>query len=418
LVAQAAPQRATRIETTRTSRFAPLLLPHVRGKFLYAGEEKLYLRGVTYGTFRPDERGDEFPPAEVVERDFETMYSNGVNAVRTYTAPPPRVLDAAERHGLRVLVGLAAERVIGYLNDAHGSRRIEDAVRQSTAGCAGHPAVLCYAVGNEIPTPVVRWFGRRRIERLLARLSGVVRHEDPAALVTYANYPSTEYLQLPFLDLLAFNVYLEDAAALGAYTARLQNIAGDRPLVMTELGLDSVRHGEDAQADSVAEQVHTAFAAGCAGAFVYSWTDEWHRGGEDVEDWGFGLTRRDRSAKLALAAARETFAETPFATGGWWPRASVVVCTRNGAGTLPGCLAGLLELDYPDYEVIVVDDGRHPGNRGRVPLPRHRLRGPRPEPRTQLRPGGFDRRDRRVPRRRRAPRPALADAHRGDVVEH
>jgi GT2 family glycosyltransferase len=357
LVAQAAPQRATRIETTRTSRFAPPLRPHVRGKFLYAGEEKLYLRGVTYGTFRPDERGDEFPPAEVVERDFETMYANGVNAVRTYTAPPPRVLDAAERHGLRVLVGLAAERVIGYLNDAHGSRRIEDAVRQSTAGCAGHPAVLCYAVGNEIPTPVVRWFGRRRIERLLARLSGVVRREDPAALVTYANYPSTEYLQLPFLDLLAFNVYLEDAEALDAYTARLQNIAGDRPLVMTELGLDSVRHGEDAQAVSVAEQVKTAFAAGCAGAFVYSWTDEWHRGGEDVEDWGFGLTFRDRSAKPALAAARETFAEMPFGTGGWWPRASVVVCTRNGAGTLPDCLAGLLELDYPDYEVIVVDDG-------------------------------------------------------------
>jgi GT2 family glycosyltransferase len=358
LVAQETAQRASRTETTtRAPLFARPLRPHVRGKFLYAGEEKLYLCGVTYGTFRPDARGDEFPPANVVERDFETMHANGVNAVRTYTAPPPRLLDAAERHGLGVVVGLAAERGIGYLNDARGSRRIEDAVRQSTAACAGHPTVLCYAIGNEIPTPVVRWFGRRRIERLLARLAGVVRREDPAALVTYANYPSTEYLQLPFLDLLAFNVYLEDAGAFEAYTARLQNIAGDRPLVMTELGLDSVRNGEDAQAMSVAEQVHTAFAGGCAGAFVYSWTDEWHRGGEDDEDWGFGLTRRDRSAKPALAAAHETFAETPFATRGSWPRASVVVCTRNGARTLPDCLAGLLELDYPDYEVVVVDDG-------------------------------------------------------------
>jgi GT2 family glycosyltransferase len=217
--------------------------------------------------------------------------------------------------------------------------------------------VLGYAIGNEIPTPVVRWFGRGRIERLLARLAGVVRREDAAALVTYANYPSTEYLQLPFLDLLAFNVYLEDAGALDAYTARLQNIAGDRPLVMTELGLDSVRNGEDAQAAAVAAQVRTAFTAGCAGAFVYSWTDEWYRGGEEDEDWGFGLTRRDRSAKLALAAARETFAETPFAARASWPRVSVVVCTRNGARTLTACLGGLLELDYPDYEVVVVDDG-------------------------------------------------------------
>jgi GT2 family glycosyltransferase len=331
--------------------------PQVRGKFLYAGNEKLFLRGVTYGTFRPDDRGDEFPSADVVERDFEAMQENGVNAVRTYTAPPGRVLDAAERYGLRVLVGLAAERHIGYLNDARGGRRIEEAIRRSTALCAGHPAVLCYAVGNEIPAPIIRWFGRRRTERLLARLVRAVRREDPAALVTYANYPSTEYLQLPFLDFLAFNVYLEDADALGAYIARLQNIAGERPLLMTELGLDSLRHGEDVQAASVAKQVRTAFAGGCAGACVYSWTDEWYRGGEDVEDWAFGLTRRDRRAKPALAGARAAFAETPFAVGRSWPRASVVVCTRNGAKTLRDCLAGVLELNYPDFEVLVVDDG-------------------------------------------------------------
>jgi GT2 family glycosyltransferase len=329
----------------------------VRGKFLYVADEKLYLRGVTYGTFRPDNRGHEFPAADVVERDFEAMEANGINAVRTYTAPPAHVLDTAERHGLRVLVGLGAERYIGYLNDARGDRRIEEAVHRNAAFCAGHPAVLCYAVGNEIPAPIIRWFGRRRAEGLLARLVRVVRSEDPAALVTYANYPSTEYLQLPFLDLLAFNVYLEDAAALGAYTARLQNIAGDRPLLMTELGLDSVRNGEGGQAVSVPKQVRTAFAGGCAGAFVYSWTDEWHRGGEDVDDWGFGMTRRDRSAKPALAAVRAAFADTPFAAESPWPRASVVVCTRNGAGTLRDCLAGLLELDYPDFEVLVVDDG-------------------------------------------------------------
>jgi len=245
-----------------------LARPNVRGKFVYIGDDKLYVRGVTYGTFRPDRDGDEFPVAEVVERDFDAMQANGVNAVRTYTAPPARVLDAAERYGLRVLVGLGVERCIGYLNDADGGRRIEETVRRSVAACAGHAAILGYAVGNEIPAPVVRWFGRRRIERVLTRLVNVVSREDPEALVTYANYPSTEYLQLPFLDFLAFNVYLEDADGLGAYTARLQNIAGERPLVMTELGLDSIRHGEDLQAASLAKQVRTAFAGGCAGAFV------------------------------------------------------------------------------------------------------------------------------------------------------
>jgi GT2 family glycosyltransferase len=35
----------------------------------------------------------------------------------------------------------------------------------------------------------------------------------------------------------------------------------------------------------------------------------------------------------------------------------VVVCSYNGGRTLDQCLRSLLALDYPDYEVIVVDDG-------------------------------------------------------------
>ena len=37
-----------------------LTRPQVRGKFFYVGDEKLWIRGVTYGTFRPDESGNEF----------------------------------------------------------------------------------------------------------------------------------------------------------------------------------------------------------------------------------------------------------------------------------------------------------------------------------------------------------------------
>ena len=39
------------------------------------------------------------------------------------------------------------------------------------------------------------------------------------------------------------------------------------------------------------------------------------------------------------------------------PCVSVVVCTYNGGATLEQCLWSLRALDYPDYEIIVVDDG-------------------------------------------------------------
>src|SRR6266516_4659348 len=34
------------------------LRPSARGKFIFIGDEKLYVRGVTYGTFRPREDGE------------------------------------------------------------------------------------------------------------------------------------------------------------------------------------------------------------------------------------------------------------------------------------------------------------------------------------------------------------------------
>ena len=171
------------------------------------------------------------------------------------------------------------------------------------------------------------------------------------------NFPSTEYLQLPFLDFLAFNVYLESQNKFDLYLARLQNIAGDRPLVLAEMGLDSRSKGRDAQAHTLRWLLRSAFEGGCAGAFAFAWTDEWHVGGVEIEDWDFGITDRERRPKPALAAVREAYAQVPFAHGIQWPSVSVVVCSYNGARTIGQCLSGLAKLDYPDYEVIVVDDG-------------------------------------------------------------
>ncbi len=336
--------------------------PRACGKFLYVGDDKFWVRGVTYGAFRPDQDGREYHALEVIERDFAQMAANGFNTVRIpHTVPPLSLLDAAHRHGLRVMVGLSAEQYVGYLIDRRNAPNVEERVRAKVRACAGHPAILCYALGNEIPAPVARWLGRRRVERFLRRLYEVVKAEDPRALVTYVNYPTTEYLDLSFLDLVCFNVYLESEERLGAYLARLQNVAGDRPLLMSEIGLDSLRQSEEVQAEVLDWQVRTTFAAGCAGAFIFAWTDEWYRAGADVEDWSFGLTDRKRQPKPALAAVREAMAEVPFPKRMPWPRISVIVCSYNGARTIRDCFEGLLTLEYPNFEVIVVDDGSTDG---------------------------------------------------------
>jgi GT2 family glycosyltransferase len=329
----------------------------VKGKFVFIGSEKFYIRGVAYGPFCPDENGSLYHNSEVVERDFAQIAAKGMNAIRTYTVPPRWLLDIAQRYGLRVMVGLPWEQHIAFLDDRKRAQAIEENVRAGVRACAGHPSILCYAIGNEIPAPIVRWHGRRRIERFIERLYLAAKAEDPDGLITYVNYPTTEYLQLPFVDFVCFNVYLESQERLESYLARLQSIAGDRPLVITEIGLDSRRNGEDAQARVLDWQIRTTFASGCAGAFVFSWTDEWHRGGYDIEDWDFGLTKRDRRPKPALSAVCRAFTEVPFPKDLCWPRISVVVCSCNGERTIRDCFEGLQRLIYPNFEVIVVDDG-------------------------------------------------------------
>jgi glycosyltransferase involved in cell wall biosynthesis len=333
----------------------------VRGKFLFAGEDKFWIKGVTYGTFRPQKDGTQFPEREVVKRDFAMMAAQGINSVRTYVPPPTWLLDLAQQTGMRVMAGLAWEQHVAFLNDRELIKTIEGRMREGVQACAGHPAILCFTIGNEIPPSIVRWHGRKRIERFLKRLYGIAKEQDPDALVTYVNFPTTEYLQLPFLDFQCFNVYLESREILANYLARLQNLAGEQPLVMAEIGLDSRRNGEDAQGESLDWQVRTAFAEGCAGAFIFAWTDEWYRGGHDIEDWDFGLTTRNRDMKPALAVVSKAFAEAPFPADTEWPAISVVVCSYNGEPTIRDTMEGLQALDYPNYEVIVVNDGSTDG---------------------------------------------------------
>ncbi len=349
------PRSTSNIELSPTLTKYPR--PRVKGKFIFIGDEKFYVRGVTYGTFRPDEKGNEYPKPEIIEKDFEMMVSNRINAIRTYSVPPLWLLDFAQEKGLHVMVGMPWEQHITFLDEKKRTRNIVERIRAGVRKCEGHPAVLCYAIGNEIPSPIVRWYGRSRIEHFLEKLYNEAKTEDPKALYTYVNYPTTEYLNLSFLDILCFNVYLETQESLEAYIYKLHNIAGDKPLLMAEIGLDSLRNGKALQANSLDCQIRAAFNSGCIGTFVFAWTDEWYRGGYDIEDWDFGLTTRNRFPKPALASVLKTYSDVPFNNISKWPTFSVVVCTYNGKRTIGECLEGISRIEYPYLEVIVVNDG-------------------------------------------------------------
>jgi LmbE family N-acetylglucosaminyl deacetylase len=349
----------TAVHATCTSpRTSKMQRPKVDGKFLVVGSEKFFVKGITYGSFPPNAMGDQFPEADGVARDFALMRKAGINTILTYTVPPITLLDQAEEFGLRAIIVVPWMEYICFLEEKGVRKRVIREVRDGVASCRRHPAVLMYCVGKEIPPDIVRWQGPKRVQAFLEDLYHAAKDEDPESLITYTNFPTTEYLELPFVDVTTFNVYLHKRSELCPYLYRLHHLSGETPLVLTELGMCSFRHGRAEQAGFLDWQIEEAFDHGLAGAVVFGWTDPFYQDDTLVEDWGFGLVDADRRPKPSYELVQRRFSTSvPFSPERRWPKVSVVVAAYNAARTLKDCLSSLENLRYPDYEVIVVNDG-------------------------------------------------------------
>ena len=328
------------------------------GKFFRLGKDKFYVKGVTYGPFAANSQSEPLPEVDQVRRDFLQMRELGANCIRLYHVPPAWLLDMAEENGLKILLDIAWPKNMDFLGDEKLLDWARGAVRDAARACANHPAVLALSVVNEIPPDIVRFSGAARVERFIDELADIAREEAPDCLVTFANFPTTEYLQPRNIDFVCFNVYLHDEKVFRNYLARLQNIAGDKPLMLGEYGVDTGREQTpEGQAAILGGHLRAVFEEGLIGAFIFSFTDEWFTHGTSIDEWKFGLVERNRTPKPAFAAVQEVFRRAPHTADDKLPKASIVVCSYNGASTVESCLRSLERLNYPDYEVILVDDG-------------------------------------------------------------
>ena len=332
------------------------------GKHLWEEGRPWRVRGVTYGSFRGRLDDELFPETLQVKKDFAAISDLGLNTVRTYSLPPDDVLDLAEEFGLKLLVGLHYD---DWRLATHAGRRTNRnvlnsgraAVHEALDRCSGRDCIFAIAVGNEVPGDLVRVHGIGAVEDVLSELVSEVHAGDPNMLATYANFPTTEYLQVEGQDIACFNVFLEDPDAFRAYVRRLQIVSGDVPLVLTELGLASEIHGAHGQARTLEWQLKIADESGAAGACVYAWTDEWAVGGQPVDGWGFGITNAEREPKPAVEVVSRWAQSDPVDLRDEWPKVSVVVCAYNAMSTIADCLASLERSDYPNLELMVCDDG-------------------------------------------------------------
>lgn len=323
-----------------------------RGLELGLGDAKWELRGVSYGPFQPNARGEHFPADEALGRDFAHIKRLGFNTVRIYELPTEAVLREARRHDLRLIAGVPWTDHTDFLSEAEAWHEVRKRVREAAEQFGRGDRVAVLLVGNEIEKTLVRWMGPSRVKRAVEELVALAKTAAPECLIGYATYPSTEYILPDNADVVAVNVYLEEQPKFEKYVRRLMNRAADRPLLISEFGLDVKQHGEGRQTETYRWMLQTCRHLGVAGTVWFSYTDEWFRGGEAVKDWWFGVVDEQRHER---AVCHSLNPQPPGGIVG--PFMSVVVCTHNGDATLDGCLRALEKQRRVNFEVIVVDDG-------------------------------------------------------------
>jgi len=329
----------------------------IGGKFFRIGETKFYVKGVAYGPFAPGASGQPFASLEQTASDFAQIRSLGANVVRVYHTPAKWFLDLAAEHKLKVFIDIPWNKHLCVLDSSQARNEARETVRRTVSSAARHSAVLAFSVANEIPSDVVRWSGAKRVADFIDELIQEAKDIDAECLCTFTNYPPTEFLHPQCLDFTCFNVYLHQQPAFQAYIAHLQMAADSKPLLLGELGIDSLREGESRKCEMLAWQIEAVFRGGLAGAVVFSFTDDWWQSGEQIEDWKMGLTTRDRQPKKSFHTVAGVFRVAPHFPLTRYPKVSVVVASYNGDRTLKACMDSLQKLNYPDYEIILVDDG-------------------------------------------------------------
>lgn len=162
----------------------------------------------------------------------------GATTVRTYGEDPGPILDAAERAGLKVIVGLwvgQPRQGADYGDRAFVERQLAE-LQAMVEKYRNHPALLMWGIGNEVEVELA---DDSRVWPAIKQVAQMVRRIDPAhpTMGVLAETGSDKVRKLiaqaPSIQVLGLNSY-GDALYSAASRARAQGWEG--PIVVTELG--------------------------------------------------------------------------------------------------------------------------------------------------------------------------------------
>jgi hypothetical protein len=168
--------------------------------------------------------------------DMETAARLGANSVRTWAAQNlDSVLERAARCGMNVLAGIwLSHDPAAYLSDAYKERKTREVLERVEAH-KDHPALLMWALGNEVN---LEGADTRAAWQFIDQLASRIRRADPhhPVISVIAWKPETlDHIAAwaPHLDAVGINAY----GALPSVRILLQKTAYEGPYLVTEWGV-------------------------------------------------------------------------------------------------------------------------------------------------------------------------------------
>ena len=244
------------------------------------------------------------------------------------------ILDLASTTGLYSLIELeiAPEELLDSRKLVEVTARIAHIVNIFN----GRPGLLGFLINCPISQDALRAYGLQKARRALRDLIKLIKSRNASALVAIRHRPDTRALTMLEEDFIYGDVPALAPVELRDYIVSLHNLAEARPLVI-EFSQSSL--GQD-------EAVAVAFGTGAAGVVAPP-------------------VPTPASPDFTGAIMMKASELMPFVTlNGTCPPAlpktpmvSVVICAYNAERTMLPCLESLRKLDYPNFEVIIVDDG-------------------------------------------------------------
>jgi glycosyltransferase involved in cell wall biosynthesis len=308
------------------------------GKFFGRDGDKFFLKAVRLAAAS---RSPAFEHKIALLKHLAKLHSTHTTAAVIADDEAEHLADLAAESGLYALIELKLEAE--YLFSRRRLRAAITKLRERVTALRGYRSAIGYLLDCPIDPASLRSHGLGIVRARLSKLVEAIRATDPSKLIGLKHRIGTVALTLREEDFVYGLMPSLSASELRATVIRLHNLAQARPVVLEFGPLGALQD----------EIVSLAFGLGAAGVVVQSSAALSPGPSDLLREGSFSFKLLRAFEVLPFLALNGSCPPKPAQT----PKVSVVVCAYNAERTMRRCLESLRSLDYPNFEVIVVDDG-------------------------------------------------------------